>query len=1524
MQLLLVSVCLVICSPTLVSATDPHYVIFVPQTLEEGSQEKACVTIQGLEHGFHLDLELRKDDHIHEIAKQDITTAEFSHCYSFLVPSVEESSKDWSFHISGQGEDLKIDETRKIHIAKKHYSCVVQTDKSTYKPNDIVKFRLVSLDHDFHISNENYEKVLLMDPNGHHIGQWLNVATDHGFADLTYHLANDLSLGNYKFSIPNKCEKAFTVADYVLKRFEVHINLPTTVASTAKSFHLDICGSYTYGKSVQGNLDIEICPKTRIVCRSLYGCCGVMDDDDDEYDSEKCIKITHAKTDSKGCLSREIDLHAFNFSDDDQTRHLQIVATLTEDGTGHKEEASAELQLSTSRSDKKIKFEHTGLLFQRGVPFSGKIKVTDEDNQPLANVSVAIVSNEDSKKLATLETDKDGVASFTVNTDSWDDGVGLSAVFLTNEDVDADLDIGHRMFFDGMIWLQHYYSESQSFLNLESRGTDDLPCDSDLSVNVDYHINKDQLDSKTDHISFFHIVANEDGIYSHEEHKVDIIAKSSGSTLHGSFSVKVHLDAKLSPHFTLLVYTMLSKGETLSGITFFEVSACFGNKVQLKFSEQQVHPGGKVNLDVSAEAGSLCSVRSVDKGYLLQYPHENVSFADEVQRSLSRPYGYHRHNFEQEEGHCPENQTAVINWHPVFDTSFLFKVSQLSLFTNTHVKKPVECVDDSVAPRSTTKKVKKEQEVEERSPRSNFPDTWLFELVLIGPEGHTVLNLKTPDSITKWETDAVCLGKSGIGEIRNVGLVTFQDYHIDLIIPYSVVQGEKFKIDAQIFSYEKKCILVAVSLSEVDGIHTVQGKDQARCVCDGHVSHFSWDATATKLDKIKIHIESGSMEIEGDCKEDHLLITKDHKSDSIEKTIVVKPMGYEAQITETHLLYPADTTQKVSYTLNIPDRLIPGTERAHIIVVGDIMGNIIVNLENILNLPDGCGEQCVSKLSRYCYSLEYLQSTNELTPETKNTFLEHIVEGYQKQLTFKNETGGFATFPGGFANQWITALVIKALNCARQFIHVDEKDIQKAIQWLESIQLPSGCFHGSDTYFYNDIDDDEITQTAFVLIALLEHRLVHDEKIVENAKSCIKKGAENAKSSHTLALLAYAFTLLGDSEMRALMLKRLGENAKIEGGIKHWLGSDYSHGDVEISSYVILALLSDKIIDHKDLEQSAYSVHWLASKQNPWGGFYSSQDTTLALHALAKYAKAVNHKKGDSTVIIEGDSGFHREVHVTKQNSLLVQTVDLPKVPGTYTASIKGDGCVYTQAHLHYAEVPDEREVHFSVKVTTDPAVCTRDAQTKFDVHVEASYLGKRTKTNMIMIEAELLSGYVPNAKSIRKLNRRYDVRRVDVLPGEVQIYLDHLDHQSKEFVFTIEKDTHVENLHPAKVTVFDYYVPVIKSHATYNTPCSQAHCNAHAAERRDCGKPGITEEECKQNHCCYDHSVVNAKWCFFHDYNIIEAIEAHPSQETHHSHEAHPSQETHHSQEAHPSQETHHSHEAHPSQETQQTQEAH
>lgn len=48
---------------------------------------------------------------------------------------------------------------------------------------------------------------------------------------------------------------------------------------------------------------------------------------------------------------------------------------------------------------------------------------------------------------------------------------------------------------------------------------------------------------------------------------------------------------------------------------------------------------------------------------------------------------------------------------------------------------------------------------------------------------------------------------------------------------------------------------------------------------------------------------------------------------------------------------------------------------------------------------------------------------------------------------------------------------------------------------------------------------------------------------MENAISCLKEKAENIKTANALALLAYTFSLSGDSEMRDKMLTRLDGHA---------------------------------------------------------------------------------------------------------------------------------------------------------------------------------------------------------------------------------------------------------------------------------------------------------------------------------------------------------------------------------------------
>lgn len=75
----------------------------------------------------------------------------------------------------------------------------------------------------------------------------------------------------------------------------------------------------------------------------------------------------------------------------------------------------------------------------------------------------------------------------------------------------------------------------------------------------------------------------------------------------------------------------------------------------------------------------------------------------------------------------------------------------------------------------------------------------------------------------------------------------------------------------------------------------------------------------------------------------------------------------------------------------------------------------------------------------------------------------------------------------------------------------------------------------------------------------------------------------------------------------------------------------------------------------------------------------SLQDTVVALQALAKYAEATFSDKGDITVTVSSKTEFMKQYHVNNNNRLLLQSTSLPAVPGEYTVTSSGSGCVYVQ-----------------------------------------------------------------------------------------------------------------------------------------------------------------------------------------------------------------------------------------------------
>lgn len=77
------------------------------------------------------------------------------------------------------------------------------------------------------------------------------------------------------------------------------------------------------------------------------------------------------------------------------------------------------------------------------------------------------------------------------------------------------------------------------------------------------------------------------------------------------------------------------------------------------------------------------------------------------------------------------------------------------------------------------------------------------------------------------------------------------------------------------------------------------------------------------------------------------------------------------------------------------------------------------------------------------------------------------------------------------------------------------------------------------------------------------------------------------------------------------------------------------------------------------------------------------QDTVVALQALSKYGAATFTKREKAaTVTVKASENFSEIFQVDEANRLLLQEVQLPMIPGEYSTTVSGSGCVYLQVRL--------------------------------------------------------------------------------------------------------------------------------------------------------------------------------------------------------------------------------------------------
>ncbi|ESO03845.1 hypothetical protein HELRODRAFT_191785 [Helobdella robusta] len=708
--------------------------------------------------------------------------------------------------------------------------------------------------------------------------------------------------------------------------------------------------------------------------------------------------------------------------------------------------------------------------------------------------------------------------------------------------------------------------------------------------------------------------------------------------------------------------------------------------------------------------------------------------------------------------------------------------------------------------------------------RQDFPETWIWSDVIANSDGSYHLKVKVPDTITSWVASGFSVNQEvGLGLTESSAKITvIKPFFISLNLPYSIVRGEEFALQVTVFNYfgqdlETEIKLLASTyfkiikcdnkqLQSTDVIKNIQVANN-----DGKSVYF-W-VVATALGQIPIEVSA------------HAGLA----ADAMKATLLVKPEGQtQSYGTSQFIQISPGKSFETDFQVALPsnDTYVAGSAVIEFSVVGDIIGSALNNIDNLLKMPYGCGEQNLLHLVPDVFLLEYLTKSGQLTNEFDQKAKEFIIAGYQRELTFQRTDGSFSAFGNSdkAGSVWLSSFVIKCFHQAKEYIPVEDSKIAATMEWIIGLQGTDGTFA--------EPPEGKVIHTD------MQKNPTRLANSINNANKYLENNFHSySNDPYALAIISYALHKSGSLKLTdtLALLDKLAIN---KDGVTYWKKDviestsegiwrgPYSQAksyNIEIASYVLMVYA-----EKKDISKSLPILKWLIKQRNAFGGFSSTQDTVLGLEALASFATLVSGSGGTGiTVTVSANSGSYVNTFdsITKENALFVQSVqarqhfhlffNLPQTINSVKVIATGDGAALVQLNVRYNVNNANKNQFLLLDLSTTTLNKT------LNLTLTASWNGSEV-TGMVVVEINILTGYslLDDGNFIQQIGSTF--KKVEKSSNKVVIYLDELNAKPLKFTVGMVEELKIANVKPALVKVYRYYEPGTQATGFYSTSSGQ------------------------------------------------------------------------------------------------------
>ncbi|XP_023166140.2 CD109 antigen isoform X3 [Drosophila hydei] len=1372
----------------LVNATG-LYTIIAPGTIRSNFKYNVAVSVHKAEGKSTIKVGLTGPSYneTKEVQLQPMSTENVE----FDVPKL--ASGDYNLTADGI-EGVIFKNSTKLDYADNKPSIFIQTDKATYKPADLVQYRVLFLDENTRpAAIDKPITIVINDGEQNRIKQLTDVQLTKGVYTGELQLSEQPVLGTWNIAVniadDSAESKSFEVAKYVLPKFEVVIESAKDVAVQDGVIKATIRAKYTYGKPVKGKATVSL--------ESDFNYYRPFNADSKGM---KTIDI-----DGKAHVEFPIDNSAYGLG---YTPPMKIFAEVTEELTGNKQNASTVVTVHSQRY--KIEAVDTVTNYHPGKSFVYEFVVKNLDGSPVQGGSKKakltfeaphryfhIDRSDDLPELKSVELEaplnENGIASFTV-------------VLPSNE----------TRFYN----VKGSYGDSNSYLGSIHKFQPTVESAEPLQISVNTKTPKLGKDvsfnvKSNEQIPYFVYAIIARGNIVKAEH-VDV---PEGRKVH---TIKFTPTFAMVPQASIYVYFIFDNELRFEERTV-DFEKDFDNSIEIS-APLEAKPSEEVKLKIKTDADSYVGLLGVDQSVLL-LKSGNDLVRDAVFNSLNKyktatPWqtGYGRYPGQASGLVTLTNANYPYNFEK---RSYDALDGDIDYQLYSEAAQIEETSSDFVAHDDV------ESETVERVEliRKNFAEVWIWQFTNMSDdaEGFTLVK-KIPDTITSWVITGFSLNpRTGIALTQNPSKIrVFQPFFVSTNLPYSVKRGEVIAVPVIIFNYMDKALDAEVTMDNSDkefefteATNEVEEKsiDDVKRVKRVTIPSNNGQSVSFMIRPNKV----GSITLK-------ITATTPLAGDTIHQKLKVEPEGvtqFENMAVFVNLKNQTEMSQELN--ANIPPEAVPDSEFIEFSVVGDLLGPTIKNLDSLVRMPYGCGEQNMVNFVPNILVVKYLEVTDRKMPSVVAKAKKFLEIGYQRELTYKHDDGSYSAFGKSdkSGSTWLTAYVVRSFHQAANYTDVDPAIIIQGLNFLVSKQKANGEFPEVGKLFDN-ANQNALGLTSFVLIAFFENQEFTDksefQQAIHKGLQYVAEEVDKTDDQYSLSIAAVALQLAKHPQAKKVLAK-LQSLAKMEDGRKWWSKSTEkptteinsirywrsSSNDVEITSYVLMALLEEE-----GAEDSLPIIKWLIAQRNSNGGFSSTQDTVIGLQALTKFA----FKTGSGTGNIDIDFASSNDdnkgtIKVNPENSLVLQSHILPKSARKINFTAKGQGSAMVQLSYRYNLAEKDKKPSFKVTPTvkdTPLQQLTLEVCAEF-VPLETS--DQKKDSNMAVMEIALPSGYISDSDSFGKIQEVDRVKRIETKNSDstVIVYFDSLTPGDVKCVPVEGVRAHsVAKQKPAAVSLYDYY----------------------------------------------------------------------------------------------------------------------